>query len=1502
MPTYSTAQFRQYVVDLLQQATGLTISIPTILSTAEYRGLVVDLLTVLAQGGGGGSTNATQLQGRNISATAPTSGQVLAWNGTVWIPTSATGSGTVTSVALSGGATGLTTSGGPITGSGTITLGGTLGVANGGTGATTLTGYVKGNGTAAFTASATVAAADVSGILSASNLPALSGDVTTTAGAASTTVVALRGRNVAATAPTSGQVLGWNGSTSTWEPITVSGGGGGTVTSIIAGTGLSGGTITTSGTIAVNFGTTTGTVTQGGTTVLKAGDSMTGALSIALNTNTAGLSITQSGNGHAFVIGQDLLVISPDGHLGIGINPNPSHALRVDTGGIFTQGGITFNDNSTQTTAGVTSLTGDVTTVGAGASAATVVALRGRSVASTAPTSGQVLAWNGTNWAPANAAGSGTVTSITAGTGLSGGTITTSGTIAVDFGTTAGTVAAGDDSRITGALQTSGGTMTGKLTAAASDTEAKLNVGSRLTTGAPSTIAAGDIWISNQGSLSYRDSTGPTSRAVATTSLSNTFNQPQTIGSTANAGAVLAVSNSGTREVVTISNTAIATSDAVVITNLGSGNSLVVNDETTPDSTRFAVANNGRVGIGVAPDASVALSVDSTGIKFSNGSTQTVAGITALTSDVTASGSGSVASTVVALQGRAVASTAPTSGQVLAWNGTAWAPTTGGGGGGITALTGDVTASGSGSVVATLANSGVTAANYGSSNAVAVLSIDAKGRVTSASNQTITPAGIGAEPAFSTLAVSKGGTGANTLTGVLKGNGTSAFTAAVAGTDYVIPSGSITGTASNVTGTVAIANGGTGQTTAANAINALVPAQTGNSGKFLTTNGSVVSWGDAAAGGGGVDVQQFLSSGTWTKSAGAKNVEILVIGQGLNGGAGPKVMAGGFGGTGGASGQLTYLEISADLLPSTLTITIPSARDRGISTFFYQGRITDAIAPSSEVSVTTPTFGTIIRAFSSGATVGYSMFNVNPSGQAQSVIGGESNGLESGNGTAAGSGLWGRNRSSTAGSGAGASSSFRIGAEVVPAGANSLNLTQVNGGNGTMRWSGTISESSSSGGSGGGSSSNGVVSMLAANGGDGGSWYLPVTLTSVATTSGSNVVSCASTSALTVGATLTGISGFPAGEGVYVNAILSSTTFNVVNQLGSVNATSSVSGQTVLAAFGVGGGGGGGGVCVASTPIFIYGVNLTNGSVTVTCSSTRGLLPQMSIYGNAGIPADAKVATLDSETQFTLTAAATADVTNGKAIVAGRGQVNTFSIASGGFTTTSISSTLGLSWGQGLIASTTALTPASSINGVHSHVAGFNSGNLVLSPAATAAATNAVLYAANAYGILDNVTTTSGSAVMTVPDTSVLSVGMLVQVVGSGNWSTVASSTSITSDVAITSSGAGSYFYGEGVKVNAGAMTASGTTTITAAIAGDVVAACTNKKFYYTKPNNQFVLPTWSTSNLASTRIKSIDSATQITLDKNALATTSGLSLMYAFTGGSGGIGACGGVKITTYK
>lgn len=60
----------------------------------------------------------------------------LKWNGSTLIWDAVAGAGTVTSVNVSGGTTGLTASGGPITSAGTITLAGTLAVANGGTGAT----------------------------------------------------------------------------------------------------------------------------------------------------------------------------------------------------------------------------------------------------------------------------------------------------------------------------------------------------------------------------------------------------------------------------------------------------------------------------------------------------------------------------------------------------------------------------------------------------------------------------------------------------------------------------------------------------------------------------------------------------------------------------------------------------------------------------------------------------------------------------------------------------------------------------------------------------------------------------------------------------------------------------------------------------------------------------------------------------------------------------------------------------------------------------------------------------------------------------------------------------------------------------------------------------------------------------------------------------------------------------------------------------------------------
>jgi len=94
-----------------------------------------------------GGTNATTAAGARVNllpSYAGNAGKALTLNSGAtdveW--TTISGLGTVTSVAVSGGTTGLTTTGGPITAAGTITIGGTLAPTSGGTG---ITGYSVGD-------------------------------------------------------------------------------------------------------------------------------------------------------------------------------------------------------------------------------------------------------------------------------------------------------------------------------------------------------------------------------------------------------------------------------------------------------------------------------------------------------------------------------------------------------------------------------------------------------------------------------------------------------------------------------------------------------------------------------------------------------------------------------------------------------------------------------------------------------------------------------------------------------------------------------------------------------------------------------------------------------------------------------------------------------------------------------------------------------------------------------------------------------------------------------------------------------------------------------------------------------------------------------------------------------------------------------------------------------------------------------------------------------------
>jgi hypothetical protein len=144
--------------------------------------------------------------------------------------------------------------------------------------------------------------------------------------------------------------------------------------------------------------------------------------------------------------------------------------------------------------------------------------------------------------------------------------------------------------------------------------------------------------------------------------------------------------------------------------------------------------------------------------------------------------------------------------------------------------------------VFSITNTGVSASTYGSASSVPVLAINAQGQVTSASDSAIAIAA--SQITSGILPIANGGTGASTLTGYVKGNGTSAFTAAA-----TIPT-------SDLTGTLGVANGGTGATTLAannvllgNGTSALQVVAPGTTGNVLVSDGTTwVSQAPAASG------------------------------------------------------------------------------------------------------------------------------------------------------------------------------------------------------------------------------------------------------------------------------------------------------------------------------------------------------------------------------------------------------------------------------------------------------------------------------------------------------------------------------------------------------------------------------------------------------------------------------------------------------------------------------
>lgn len=121
---------------------------------------------------------------------------------------------------------------------------------------------------------------------------------------------------------------------------------------------------------------------------------------------------------------------------------------------------------------------------------------------------------------------------------------------------------------------------------------------------------------------------------------------------------------------------------------------------------------------------------------------------------------------------------APSNGELLIGNGSGYALST------LTAGSNITITEGSGSITIAAAAAAVSAGD-GIDVSGSTVSVDLKANGGCVIESTELAIDLGASSITGTLAVADGGSGATTLTGILKGNGTSAFTAATAGTDYL---------------------------------------------------------------------------------------------------------------------------------------------------------------------------------------------------------------------------------------------------------------------------------------------------------------------------------------------------------------------------------------------------------------------------------------------------------------------------------------------------------------------------------------------------------------------------------------------------------------------------------------------------------------------------------------------------------------------------------------------
>jgi trimeric autotransporter adhesin len=596
-----------------------------------------------------------RIQNQPVSSAAPGTGQVLTWNGTQWTPQTAAGS--VTSLF---GRTGVVTAqtgdysfpqiagtlasgqlpaaGGDL--SGGLTAATVTRIQNQPVGSTTPgTGQVltwsgtqwlpqASAVTSLFGRTGAVSAqtgdysfAQISGTVGSGQLPSAGGDITGSLTAAA--VSKIQGRPVGSAAPSTGQVLAWSGSQ--WAPQSFTTG----VSTIF---GRSGAITAQSG--DYSFAQISGTVASG--QLPSAGGDLTGSLTAATVSKIQGLAISNSTPATGQVLGWNGAQWAPqNGNSGVSSLFGRTGAVTAQNGDYsFTQISGTVSNGQLPVAGG--DLAGSLTS-------ATVTKLQGLTVGTTAPSAGQVLTWNGTQWAPQTAA-SAAVTSLF---GRTGAVTAQAGDYA--FPQIGGTVSGAQ-------LPAAGGDLAGSLTSA---TVTKLQ-GQSVGTATPST---GQVltWSGTQWTPQSAGVTSLFGRTGAVLAQAGDYTFPQIGGLIASAQLPAAGGDlSGSLTSATVSR---IQNQPVASVTPSTGQVLTWSGIQWAPQSAGVTSLFGRTG---------AITAQAGDYSFAQ-----IAGMVANAQLPGAGGdlSGSLSSaTVSKIQNQPVSSTAPSSGQVLTWSGSQWMP------------------------------------------------------------------------------------------------------------------------------------------------------------------------------------------------------------------------------------------------------------------------------------------------------------------------------------------------------------------------------------------------------------------------------------------------------------------------------------------------------------------------------------------------------------------------------------------------------------------------------------------------------------------------------------------------------------------------------------------------------------------------------------------------------------------------------------------------------------